>query len=73
MRRSCLAFNEFGESSLNIMVYCFSKTTEWEAWLAVQQDVYLKIIDIVQANGADFAFPSQTLYLDNAASPQSAN
>ncbi|QCQ71422.1 mechanosensitive ion channel family protein [Citrobacter sp. TBCP-5362] len=66
-------FNEFGESSLNIMVYCFSKTTEWEAWLAVQQDVYLKIIDIVQANGADFAFPSQTLYLDNAASPQPAN
>ena len=55
------------------MVYCFSKTTEWEAWLAVQQDVYLKIIDIVQANGADFAFPSQTLYLDNVASPQSAN
>ena len=37
------------------MVYCFTKTTVWQEWLAVQQDVYLKIITIVQANGADFA------------------
>ena len=34
-------------------------------WFAAQQDVYLKIIDIVQSHGADFAFPSQTLYMDN--------
>ncbi|WET42591.1 mechanosensitive ion channel family protein [Citrobacter enshiensis] len=56
--------NEFGDSSLNILVYCFSKTTVWKEWLAVQQDVYLNIIDIVQSHGADFAFPSQTLYID---------
>lgn len=58
-------FNEFADSSLNIMVYCFTKTTVWEKWLAIQQDVYLKIISIVKANDADFAFPSQTLYVDN--------
>ncbi|KJT26582.1 MscS family inner membrane protein YnaI, partial [Salmonella enterica subsp. enterica serovar Heidelberg str. SARA36] len=58
-------FNEFADSSLNIMVYCFTKTTVWQEWLAVQQDVYLKIIAIVQENGADFAFPSQTLYIDD--------
>lgn len=57
--------NEFGDSSLNILVYCFSKTTVWKEWLAVQQDVYLNIIDIVQSHGADFAFPSQTLYIDD--------
>ena len=58
-------FNQFADSSLNIMVYCFTKTTVWAEWLAAQQDVYLKIIDIVQSHGADFAFPSQTLYMDN--------
>ncbi|HCQ0106808.1 mechanosensitive ion channel family protein [Citrobacter braakii] len=58
-------FNEFADSSLNIMVYCFTKTTVWQEWLAVQQDVYLKIISIVKAHDADFAFPSQTLYMDN--------
>lgn len=59
-------FNGFGDSSLNIMVYCFTRTTVWEEWLAVQQQVYLNIIDIVQNHGADFAFPSQTLYIDNS-------
>lgn len=58
-------FNGFGDSSLNIMVYCFTRTTVWEEWLAVQQHVYLEIIDIVQDHGADFAFPTQTLYLNN--------
>ncbi len=62
-------FNQFADSSLNIMVYCFTKTTVWAEWLAAQQDVYLKIIDIVQSHGADFAFPSQTLYMDNITPP----
>ncbi|MGL4417306.1 MAG: mechanosensitive ion channel family protein, partial [Plesiomonas shigelloides] len=56
--------NEFADSSINIMVYCFTKTTVWADWLKVQQDVYLDIIDIVHARGADMAFPSQTLYLE---------
>jgi len=55
-------FNAFADSSLNIMVYCFTKTTEWAEWLEVQQEVYLKIIALVHQHGADFAFPTQTLY-----------
>ena len=62
-------FNQFADSSLNIMVYCFTKTTEWTEWLTTQQDIYLKIIDIVQSYGADFAFPSQMLYMDNITPP----
>lgn len=57
-------FNAFADSSLNVMVYCFTKTTKWAEWLGIQQDVYLKIIDIVQKHGADFAFPSQTVYVE---------
>nr|WP_272212976.1 mechanosensitive ion channel family protein [Marinicella sp. W31]MDC2878912.1 mechanosensitive ion channel family protein [Marinicella sp. W31] len=57
-------FNDFADSSLNIMVYCFTKTTRWAEWLAIQQDVYLKIVEIVHAHGADFAFPSQTVYIE---------
>lgn len=62
-------FNEFADSSLNIMIYCFTKTVKWAEWLEYQQDVYLKMIDIVHQHGADFAFPSQTVYLDNDESP----
>ncbi|ADZ42428.1 TPA: mechanosensitive ion channel family protein [Yersinia enterocolitica] len=59
-------FNGFGESSLNIMVYCFTKTRVWAEWLAVQQACYLKFIDIVHQHGADFAFPSRTLYVEDS-------
>lgn len=57
-------FDAFAESSLNVMVYCFTKTTKWAEWLGIQQDVYLQLIDIVQKHGADFAYPTQTLYVE---------
>ncbi|HFR4115245.1 TPA: mechanosensitive ion channel family protein [Yersinia enterocolitica] len=64
-------FNGFGDSSLNIMVYCFTKTKVWAEWLAIQQHCYLKFIDIVHKHGADFAFPSRSLYFENStAEPQ---
>jgi|SRR5690625_343374 len=66
-------FNEFADSSLNILVYCFTKTTKWARWLEAQQNVYLKIIDIVHQNGADFAFNTQTLYLENTTDSGSFN
>ena len=63
-------FSAFGDSSVNFMVYCFTRTTRWAEWLSVQQDVFLKIVGIVQAQGADFAFPSRTLYFDPASLPK---
>lgn len=57
-------FDAFADSSLNIMVYCFTKTTVWAEWLDAQQAVYLKIIEIVKSHNADFAYPSQTLYVE---------
>lgn len=57
-------FDTFADSSLNIMVYCFTKTTVWAEWLAAQQTVYLKIIEIVKHHNADFAYPTQTLYME---------
>lgn len=59
-------FNQFADSSLNIMVYCFTKTTVWAQWLEAQQEVYLKMIEIVHKHGADFAFPSQTVYIEKS-------
>lgn len=59
-------FNTFASSSLDIMVYCFTKTTKWAGWLDIQQDIYLKIIDIVHGRNADFAYPSQTVFLEGS-------
>ncbi len=54
---------KFADSSLTFLLYTFTKTTAWVEFQGVQQDVFLKIIDIVLKHGAEFAFPSQTLYV----------
>jgi MscS family membrane protein len=63
-------FNEWDSSSVNIMVYCFTKTTIWKEWLDQQQEIFLQIAEIVQAAGADFAFPSTTLYASSPGTDQ---
>lgn len=56
-----VCFDEFGPSSLNILIYTFTNTTNWARYLEVQQDVFLKIIKIIKGHGADCAFPTMTL------------
>ena len=56
-------FTEFGASSLDIMVYCFTVTTVWGEYLDARQDVHLKIMEILEGMGLEIAFPSRTLYL----------
>ena len=62
-------FDAFAESSLNVMIYCFTKTVKWAEWLEAQQEVYLKIIEIVHSHGADFADTTQLINLDNNEGP----
>jgi len=57
--------SEFGPSSINIQIYCFTKTIDWLAFERIQEDVLLKILDIVRDCGANIAYPTQTLYLKN--------
>ena len=54
----------FAASSIDIMLYCFTKTTNWGEWLAIKEALALKIMEIVEANGASFAFPSTSLYVE---------
>lgn len=54
-------FNGYGPSSLDFFIYTFTKTTNWIRFHEIKQDVLLKIIEIVHAHGADFAFPTTTL------------
>ena len=56
-------FTDFGASSLDIMVYCFTTTTVWGDYLDARQDVCLQIMDILEEMGLEIAFPSRTVYL----------
>jgi MscS family membrane protein len=56
-------FTEFGASSLDILIYTFTKTTAWIEYQEVKQDVLLKIGKIIEHHGAEIAFPTQTLQI----------
>jgi len=58
-------FTDFGDSSLEIFLYFFSKTTVWGEYLKVRTDVNLKIMEIVENLGMSVAFPSRSLYIEN--------
>lgn len=59
-------FNQFGPSSLNILIYTFTRTVVWIEYHEVKQDVLLKIGGIIAQRGAEIAFPTQTLHLQHA-------
>ena len=56
-------FNQFGPSSLDFFIYCFTKTTVWTEYHTVKEDVLLKAYDLITELGAEVAFPTQTLHL----------
>ncbi|WP_324172595.1 mechanosensitive ion channel family protein [Sulfurimonas sp.] len=57
--------DEFSSSSINILVYCFSKTVDWEEWLATKEDVMHQMMKILEKNNLEFAFPSMSIYHEN--------
>lgn len=54
--------NELADSSINILVYCFSKNTEFERWLETKEEIIYNIMGILEKNDLEFAYPSMSLY-----------
>ena len=59
-------FVEFGPSSLDIMILYYIDTMDWGVFLKVKEEINFEIMRIVQAEKADFAFPTQTIHLDKS-------
>jgi MscS family membrane protein len=53
---------KLGNSSLDLEVFAYVLETEYESFLHIQEDLLLRIMDIVEESGSGFAFPSQTTY-----------
>ncbi len=54
----------FGESAIDVMLYCFTKTTVWGEWLKIKEELAYKIKEIVENVGAEFALPGRSLYIE---------
>ena len=58
-----IRFQEFGSSSLDILVMYFVDSPKWGDLIDVKEDINYKIMEIVKKHNSDFAFPSTTVYL----------
>jgi MscS family membrane protein len=65
-------FTGLGADSLTIEIFAYVKCTDMNEFLQIQEELTLRIMDIVDACGAGFAFPSQTVYMARDSKPDEA-
>jgi MscS family membrane protein len=64
-----IRFVGFGAYSLDLELFAYVNTSDWSEFLGIREDIYLRIMDIIETSGTGFAFPSQTLYLGKDDAP----
>lgn len=64
-----IRFVGFGAYSLDFEIFAYVETCDWNEFLGIREDIYLRIMEIIAASGTGFAFPSQTLYLGKDEAP----
>ena len=56
---------KFNDSSIDVLIYCFTNTNNWENFLKTKENLILEIKNIVETqNLASFAFPSSSIYIE---------
>lgn len=58
-------FDKFNDSSLDIFIYFFTKTTVWGEYLRVKEKINFAIMKILEEEGVQVAFPSTSIYFEN--------
>ncbi len=56
----------FSASSIDLLVYCFTQSSDYGDYVKAQERLLLRIKEIVEQAGASFAFPSRSIYMENA-------
>jgi MscS family membrane protein len=57
-------FNDLGSHSLNIMFYVFFAVPTWPEELRARHEVLIEIMKLAEELGVRFAFPTQTLFVE---------
>ena len=57
---------QFNDSSIDMLVYCFTRSTKWHDFCEAREKLILEIMNIVKKNGSDFAYPTSTLHIEKS-------
>jgi MscS family membrane protein len=58
--------DSFNDSSIDIMLYCFTKTTNWGQWLKIKEELAYKVKHAVEGTGSGFALPGRSVHLETS-------
>ena len=61
-------FDEYADSSLIIMLYFFLEVPSWSQELLEKQQIFLAVHRLASELGIRFAYPTQSIYIENPAS-----
>ena len=62
-QKAQVRFVKYGDYSLDLEIFAYVDTGSWHEFRGIQEDLLLRVKDLVEAAGTDFAFPSQINYL----------
>jgi MscS family membrane protein len=58
-------FINLGDYALQLEIFAYADCKDWGEYLGIQEEILLSIMDIVERNGSAFAFPTQTMVMEN--------
>lgn len=58
--------DKFSESSIDLLIYTFSKTNDWNTYLNIKEKLAIELKKIIKNNNSDFAFPSASIYIEKS-------
>ena len=62
--KSFVRLEKFNDSSIDIIVICFTSTKDWDKYLEIKEQLAMKIKESIEKIGLSFAFPSQSIYVE---------
>ena len=62
--KAFVRLDKFNDSSIDILIYCFTSTNDWEKFLEIKEKLAMELKSKIEELNLNFAFPSQSIYLE---------
>ena len=72
-KSSYVRIDNFSDSSIDMLVQCFTKTINWDEYMEIKERLAIRIKEIVEGEKAGFAFPSQSIYVESMPNDEPKN
>jgi len=59
-----VTFSSIGESSLDLLLYFFTRTTDWQEHLKIREEIQYGVLRILEDEKAELAFPTRTVQVE---------